>query len=91
MNFEARIASEEGERAPELAQGPVASRRTWLVIAGAAAMLVAIWFLIHRGDRPAAADSASQRKVNTRVWRYCHPQAANIVPNNAIMPNSRKK
>jgi len=60
MNFEARIASEEGERAPELAQGPVASRRTWLVIAGAAAMLVAIWFLIHRGDRPAAADSASQ-------------------------------
>ena len=64
MNYEARIESgiETGENASAeaLARAPLASRRTWLVIAGVAAALVVIWFLVHRNDAPAAADAASQ-------------------------------
>ncbi|HET9628832.1 MAG TPA: efflux RND transporter periplasmic adaptor subunit [Novosphingobium sp.] len=67
MNYEARI--EPGDEAPtaELAHDPILSRRTWTIVAAAAVLLVAIWFLVHRGDRPAGADSASQAATVTVV------------------------
>lgn len=60
MNYEARIETAADEPVVEVGHAPVVGRRTWLVIAGVAAVLVGIWFLVHREDAPSAADAASQ-------------------------------
>ncbi|MFC3175145.1 efflux RND transporter periplasmic adaptor subunit [Novosphingobium bradum] len=65
MNYEARIGTEDGEMTPELArenlaQAPLANRRTWLIVAGVALLLVATWFLVHRNDVPSTANVSAQ-------------------------------
>ena len=67
MNYEARIGSAEGGDASGLEQAPLATRRTWLIIAAAALLLVGIWFLVHRGDAPPAANAAGQAATVTVI------------------------
>jgi HlyD family secretion protein len=79
MNYEARVGT-EAERAEaeagaatsvpadaDLAQTPLAERRTWLILAAAALAIVAIWFIVHRADIAAPANSTSQAATVTVV------------------------
>lgn len=78
MNYEARIGAETGASAeadsyqtPDQAAadttGPFSSRRTWLIVAGVALLMIAIWFLVHRGDPSTATDTAGQAATVTVV------------------------
>lgn len=67
MNYEARIGSEGGLAAPDLAEAPLANRRTWLAIGGVAVLLIAIWFFMHRNDAAPAAGGTAQAATVTVI------------------------
>lgn len=70
MNYEARIEPEAGESAgpdSHQAPGPFTGRRTWLIVAGVALLMIAIWFLVHRGDGSTTTDTAGQAATVTVV------------------------
>lgn len=70
MNYETRIDSAgeglEIPRGPE-AEGPALGRRTWLIVGGAALLLVALWFFLHRGESGETTSSAMQAATVTVV------------------------
>jgi HlyD family secretion protein len=58
MNYETRIDS-AGHRL-EASSGPASRRKLWLVLGGAALLLVALWLFVHRGDADGAASTTGQ-------------------------------
>lgn len=64
MNYESRIDSVQDD---DLYEDRRSRRRIWMIVAGVAALVIALWFVIHKTGSKTAADANAQAPVVTVV------------------------